>query len=68
MAAIAEREGLGGPVLIRPEQLAEMLAVDVGTLARWRYRRKGPPVVKLNGWQARYDLAEVRRWLAEQSA
>lgn len=51
--------------LITPPELAEYLAVPPGTLRQWRYLGVGPRALKV-GRHARYDPAEVRRWLTEE--
>lgn len=55
--------------LLTPADLAEMLGVEVATLVDWRYRRQGPPWIKLGHRTVRYRRTSVERWLTarEQS-
>jgi predicted DNA-binding transcriptional regulator AlpA len=48
-------------------QTAEYLQVEPRTLSNWRYRRFGPPGVKIGGL-VRYRREDVERWLSEQEA
>lgn len=48
--------------LLTPAEAAALLGVSVRTLEDWRYRRTGPPWVRLGG-QARYEPSELRRHL-----
>jgi excisionase family DNA binding protein len=47
------------------EQVAEYLAVPLGTLYQWSHRRQGPKVMRV-GRHLRYRRADVDRWLRAQ--
>jgi excisionase family DNA binding protein len=48
--------------LLTPEQLSEELSIPVGTLYQWRYRKTGPPVLRV-GRHLRYRRSQVDAWL-----
>jgi len=48
-------------------EAAEMLGIKPGTLATWRWLRKGPKVSP-SGNKIRYRLADVERWIDEIAA
>jgi excisionase family DNA binding protein len=50
--------------LLSVQEVAELLAIPVPTVYRWRYEGTGPVGLKV-GRHVRYDPAELRRWLAE---
>ncbi|MGE0307168.1 MAG: helix-turn-helix transcriptional regulator [Acidimicrobiia bacterium] len=52
--------------LISPDELALHLAVPATTLAQWRYLGRGPAYLKV-GRHVRYRVADVERWLAQQT-
>lgn len=47
--------------------VAEYLDVPESTLVRWAYKRIGPPY-RIIGRHARYDWADVDRWIDAQQA
>lgn len=49
------------------EELSKQLKVTIRTLARWKWARKGPKCVVVGG-RALYRKADVKTWLATQSA
>jgi hypothetical protein len=51
--------------LIAPEELAELLSVNIGQLAQMRYLGTGPEYVKV-GTRVRYTMTDVRTWLDGQ--
>ncbi|WP_436792822.1 helix-turn-helix transcriptional regulator [Actinospongicola halichondriae] len=51
-----------GDRLLWPEEVAEVLGVPVGTLANWRYQRRGPAFVKV-GRHVRYRRRDVDGWV-----
>jgi excisionase family DNA binding protein len=53
--------------LMRPDQLAEQLGIEVATIYRWRYRNFGPPAVKI-GKYLRFRPSEVEAWLEQQQS
>jgi excisionase family DNA binding protein len=50
--------------LLSVQEVAELLAVPVPTVYRWRYEGTGPVGLKV-GRHVRYDPAELRQWLAD---
>ena len=51
--------------LMTPADLSEYLGVPLGTLANWRYQRRGPAFVRL-GRHVRYRADDVLEWIREQ--
>lgn len=49
--------------LLRPEEVAEILGVPVGTLYQWRHRGFGPAALKV-GRHLRWRHEDVTAWLA----
>ena len=45
--------------------MSAMLQVPVGTLYQWRFRREGPPSIRV-GRFLRFDPEDVQRWLEER--
>lgn len=60
-AVHAARQHATAP-FITAHQAAEILELDLGTLAKWRWLRKGPPFYK-RGRVVRYLEDEVREWM-----
>lgn len=56
------------PQLLTTEELADLLRVDPSTIRRWRTSRPrlGPPFIHISGRVTKYDLVDVRRWLAQR--
>lgn len=52
--------------LLNPQALADILGLPVRTLYAWRQSGKGPKAIVV-GRHLRWEPAEVRRWLDEQS-
>ncbi len=48
--------------LLTPEEVAEITALSVQTLAQWRSQKRGIPYLKI-GRAVRYDPAEVQAYL-----
>jgi excisionase family DNA binding protein len=48
---------------LTPPELAKREGIPEGTLAQWRYQRKGPAFHKV-GRHVRYRLADVEAWEA----
>jgi len=48
--------------LLHPAAVAETLGVPVRTLEAWRYRREGPPYVKV-GRRIRYRSVDLENWI-----
>lgn len=49
--------------LLRQEQVAEMLQLSATTLEDWRYRRQGPPFIRISRGCIRYEEEDIKRWL-----
>jgi predicted DNA-binding transcriptional regulator AlpA len=45
-------------------QVADLLGVSVLTLRKWRWQRRGPTYVKLEGRTVRYSASAVAAYLA----
>jgi Helix-turn-helix domain len=48
--------------MVEAQAAAEMLGVQVSTLAAWRCRKKGPPYLKV-GKGVRYRVADLNAWI-----
>jgi excisionase family DNA binding protein len=55
------------PQLLSVQQLSDLLQVPVGTIYQWRFRREGPPSIRV-GRFLRFDPEDVHRWLQERKA
>lgn len=53
-------------MFVTPEQLAALLCLTTGTLAKWRITGRGPRYVKM-GSRVRYASADIDAWLAEHA-
>ena len=51
--------------LLDVDELAAYLAVPVKTLYSWRYRRQGPPALRV-GRHLRYRWSDVQQWIDER--
>jgi hypothetical protein len=51
--------------LLEPKRVTERLGVLDATLTDWRYRKKGPPFVKV-GRLVRYPAPLLEQWIAER--
>jgi predicted DNA-binding transcriptional regulator AlpA len=49
--------------LMRQEQVAAMLQLSPSTLEDWRWKRIGPPFVRISRGCIRYEESEVTRWI-----
>lgn len=52
--------------LMTPGDVAKRLNKPEKTLAQWRYKRVGPPYLKLVGGEIRYEPDAVEEWLRRQ--
>ena len=52
--------------LITPKQLAELLAVNENTIAKWRVQGNNPKFVKIQR-NVRYAANDVDRWTNERT-
>jgi excisionase family DNA binding protein len=50
--------------LLKPDEVAAFLGVPKATLYAWRYRREGPPAVRV-GRHLRYRWSDLDRWLED---
>jgi predicted DNA-binding transcriptional regulator AlpA len=52
--------------LLTTEELARLMKVDASTIRRWRTSvpAQGPPFMRLSTRVVKYDLDDVRAWLA----
>lgn len=57
---------VGAGRLLTVEEVAEYLSVPVNTLYQWRHKGTGPTAFRV-GRYLRYDLADVRDWLHENT-
>lgn len=47
------------------QQLADELNIDLRTLSRWRWQRKGPPATRVAG-RVLFKRADVVAWIESQ--
>ncbi len=52
--------------LMTPREVAEFLAMPVGTLQTWRAKRTGPRGYRV-GKHVRYRREDVEQWLAQRA-
>jgi len=52
--------------LLSEEEMARKLGKSVQTLQGWRWRRKGPPYIKI-GAAVRYDPVKIDAWVESQT-
>ena len=62
-----EHTNIGHPVLLDTEATAAMLGISPYTLADWRWKRLGPPWIRMSRSCVRYDLAQLKAWLTENT-
>ena len=56
---------LGVSALLTPEEVSVLLGISSKTLANWRWRRQGPPYIKLTPRKVRYPVKSLLSWLEE---
>jgi len=49
--------------LMTRREVAEMLGMQPNTLARWAWKKEGPPFIKVGPKAVRYRRSEVMAWL-----
>ena len=49
--------------LLRQEQVAEMLQLSPSTLEDWRWKRLGPPFIRVSRGCIRYEEGDIKQWL-----
>ncbi len=52
------------PRMLKEREAAELLAMEVTTLRRWRWAGKGPRFLKIGG-AVRYDPADLETFIGE---
>ncbi len=52
--------------LISAQELAQYLDVPVKTLYAWRYRRQGPPGLRV-GKHLRYRRIDINEWIEQRT-
>ncbi len=52
------------PRMLKEREAAELLAMEVTTLRRWRWAGKGPRFLKIGG-AVRYDPADLEAFIGE---
>ena len=63
MATTIKTKLKGGPDrLLSIQEVSTLLQVPVATLYQWRFKREGPPAMRV-GRFVRYDPTDLRRWL-----
>ena len=51
--------------LLSAQELAEFLHVPIATIYAWRYRRQGPPGLRV-GRHLRYRSRDIEQWISRQ--
>lgn len=57
-------DNMNQPTHLTPAQLAARLQVTERLLESWRYRKKGPPFVRI-GRTVRYPADQIETWMKE---
>jgi len=65
MRTTSRKGDLAADRLLDTDEVAEYLGIPSNSLKMWRYRRTGPPWLKL-GRHVRYRLTAIERWLDDQ--
>jgi hypothetical protein len=63
---IKELNDLGD--MLRPEEVAEMLKITMGTLQKWRLENRGPRFLRIGGGVVRYPSVWMREYLMQNAA
>jgi hypothetical protein len=66
-AAGRNPKGKEPPVYLTVEAAAAILGVSAHTLEDWRWKRKGPPWIRISRSCVRYDQKVLQDWLASRS-
>jgi predicted DNA-binding transcriptional regulator AlpA len=61
-ASICESVGL-----LTADEISDVLQVSTKTLTTWRWKRRGPPSIKL-GKKVFYLLADFSKWMQDEAA
>lgn len=54
----------GTPVLLKPKEVAERLAISERRLSRWRYEGGGPAFVRMGHRTVAYAETAITEWVA----
>jgi predicted DNA-binding transcriptional regulator AlpA len=54
-------------MLLDEKRVAEFLKVTVHALRRWRFEKRGPQFIKLEGRLVRYRQEDISEWLRLQT-
>lgn len=54
-------------LLLKTEEVADLLQVSKQTLANWRMNKTGPDYIKVSGTCIRYQPKAIDEWLAKQT-
>jgi excisionase family DNA binding protein len=49
--------------LLAPQEVADILGVQVSTLVRWRRLKQGPPYVRVGHRTVRYQPEAIEAWM-----
>jgi excisionase family DNA binding protein len=52
--------------LLRAGEVAELLGVSESTVHNWRYKRTGPPAIKVGG-AVRWPESAIEAWIKQQN-
>jgi len=53
--------------LLNTEEAATLLGISRHTMEDWRWKRLGPPWIRISKSCVRYDLDALRLWLSEHT-
>ena len=53
--------------LLNTEEAATLLGISRHTLEDWRWKRLGPPWIRISKSCVRYDLDALREWLSKHT-
>lgn len=65
MSEVGEQVGTE-VILLTVDELAAYLCIPRSTLYAWKYKRAGPPVIRV-GRHLRYRRSDVEAWLDERT-
>ena len=51
--------------LLTRREVAEILGFQANTLARWAWKKEGPPFIKVGTKSVRYRASELRAWVLD---
>jgi predicted DNA-binding transcriptional regulator AlpA len=53
--------------LLTRREVAEILGFQTATLARWAWKKEGPPFMKVGRKSVRYRASELRDWVLDRA-